>query len=101
MTAIPPLPPRINAYVSLQALVCPRRHHVRRGHIPLEHGFYSCYAPAPTRGESCGLWLYLVIVRGGGALLTDVTADEAALLNDPRLTPDAIMRELRKRRNAA
>ncbi|MGI9077040.1 MAG: hypothetical protein ACR2G6_06865 [Gemmatimonadaceae bacterium] len=95
------LPLRFSCHVSLSALYCRRHHRIPHDLQPTEHGFRVCTFRDNSEEKRCGLWLYIVVIRGGDALITDVELEDVKALNDPRLTPTEILRELRKRRNAA
>lgn len=98
--AMTPPVPRVKQFVKEGRIVCPVGHHIPNTVRIPEHGFIRCAhvlnrddrVPAsqrPGRVQECGLWTYIVVIRGR-VLLVAVDLAELTVL-EAMQTPGEIL----------
>ncbi len=86
---------RVAALTTVRALVCARGHPLSWNFQPTEHGFRPCRHSYGPSSPKCGTWLYVIVLRGGAALVSDATLEEVRALSSPSLTPTEILDALK------
>ena len=86
-------PARWWAYAEKRQLVCPVEHHIPEDQRIPEHGFIRCDEWIHQENAECGRWIFLLTIRGGGAIIAEVTLDEMQEMEDLQ-TPAQMMKYL-------
>lgn len=67
---------RLWRYLKKRRLACPLGHHFReRAEFP-ESGFLRCEHYIGAEHRECGLWVFILAIRGGGCIVAEVSLDE-------------------------
>ncbi len=86
---------RIAALTTVTNLRCPVGHRIAYDFQPTEHGFRPCRHSYGPSSPKCGTWLYVIVLRGGAAFVSDATLEEVRALSSPLLTPTEILESLK------
>lgn len=71
-----PPPPRWWDYVEEGRLFCPGHHHIPNTFDVTEAGFVRCHHWVDAERRECGLWVFIMSIRGGGIIVAAVSLDE-------------------------
>lgn len=58
-------------------LLCPYQHHIKNTVKITESGFVQCLHWISGEHRECGLWVFIMPIRGGRAIVAEVTEDDA------------------------
>ncbi len=86
---------RVAALTTVTNLRCAIGHRIAYDYQPTEHGFRRCRTKYGASASQCGAWLYVIVLRGGGAFVSDATLEEVRALSSPLLTPTEILESLK------
>ena len=68
--------PRWWQFVRLGRITCPATHHVPKTFGVTEAGFVRCNHWIDAERRECGLWIFLLSIRGGAIVCAAVSLDE-------------------------
>jgi hypothetical protein len=94
----PPAPPspRWWEYVEEGRIFCPAHHHMPNTFDVTEAGFTQCreWVHDSHRRHECGLWVFVLAIRGGGIIVAAVSPDERRTMRASLSTPAEMIRYL-------
>lgn len=76
LTPDAPRRPRWWRYVHAKQLICPGQHHIKNTVKLTESGFVQCLHWIDLERRECGLWVFIMPIRGGRAIVSEVTEDD-------------------------
>ncbi len=94
MQPIPRRTRRVAALTTVTNLRCAAGHRIAYDFQPTRDGFRRCRITYGASNE-CGAWIYVIVLRDGGALVSDATLEEVRALSSPSLTPTEILDALK------
>jgi hypothetical protein len=82
--------PRWWRYVHAKQLLCPCQHHIKNVQKINDSGFIQCLHWIAAEQRECGLWIFILPIRGGRAIVVEVSEDDTDAMGDLQ-TPGAML----------